>query len=114
MQSDTSVKAKEDIAKGHTGGLEPEGVQAQEEMLMDLTERYQGEESCEKRLLGKKFPSRLCLPGLQRGQLLRRCTGMHTPMVVHEIFNTGFSLTADTMMENTHLPSGRGLWPSGS
>ena len=81
---------------------------------MDLTERYQGEESCEKRLLGKKSPSRLCLPGLQRGQLLRRCASMHTPMVVHEILNTDFSLTADTMMENTHLPSGRGLWPSGS
>ncbi|RRF99232.1 MAG: hypothetical protein DUD39_05365 [Coriobacteriaceae bacterium] len=64
--------------------------------------------------LGKKFPLKLCLSGLQRGQLLRRCTGMHTPMVVHEIFNTGFSLTADTMMENTYLPSGRGLWPSGS
>ena len=80
---------------------------------MDLTERYQGEEPCEERLLGKKFPLKLCLPGLQRDQLLRRCTGMHTPMVVHEILNTDFSLTADTMMENTHLPSGRGLWPSG-
>ena len=39
---------------------------------------------------------------------------MHTPMVVHEILNTGFSLTADTMMENTYLPSGSGLWPSAS
>ena len=48
MQSDTSGKAKEDIAKGHTGGLEPEGMQAQEETLMDLTERYPGEESYEK------------------------------------------------------------------
>jgi hypothetical protein len=56
MQSDRSVKAKEDIAKGHTGGLEPEGMQAQGETLMNLTERYQGEESCEKRLLGKKSP----------------------------------------------------------
>ena len=56
MQSDASVTAREDIAKGHTGGLEPEGMQAQGETLMDLTERYQGEESCEKRLLGKKFP----------------------------------------------------------
>jgi hypothetical protein len=56
MQSDASVTAREDIAKGHTGGLEPEGMQAQGETLMDLTERYQGEESCEERLLGKKSP----------------------------------------------------------
>ena len=56
MQSDASGKAEKDIAKGHTGGLEPEGMQAQGETLMDLTERYPGEESCEKRLLGKKSP----------------------------------------------------------
>ena len=56
MQSDASVKAEKDIAKGHTGGLEPEGMQAQEEMLMDLTERYQGEESCEKKAFGKEVP----------------------------------------------------------
>jgi hypothetical protein len=56
MQSDGSVKAKEDIAKGHTGGLEPEGMQAQGETLMDLTERYQGEESCEKKAFGKEVP----------------------------------------------------------
>jgi hypothetical protein len=62
-----------------------------------------------KKAFGKEVPLKLCLSGLQRDQLLRRCTGMHTPMVVHEILNTGFSLTADTMMENTHLPSGRGL-----
>ena len=56
MQSDGPGKTEKDIAKGHTGGLEPEGMQAQGETLMDLTERYQGEESCEERLLGKKFP----------------------------------------------------------
>ena len=59
MQSDTSVKAEKDIAKGHTGGLEPEGMQAQEEMLMDLTERYQGEESYEKGFWERSPPEAL-------------------------------------------------------
>ena len=56
MQSDGSGKTEKDIAKGHTGGLEPEGMQAQGETLMDLTERYQGEESCEKGFWERSSP----------------------------------------------------------
>ena len=59
MQSDASGKAEEDIAKGHTGGLEPEGMQAQGETLMDLTERYQGEESYEKGFWERSSPEAL-------------------------------------------------------
>jgi hypothetical protein len=81
---------------------------------MDLTERYQGEESCEKRLFGKEVPPQgFACPackGTSCSEGVRACTHR----VLHEILNTGFSLTADTMMENTHLPSGSGLWPSAS
>ena len=59
MQGDASGKTEEDIAKGHTGGLEPEGMQAQGETLMDLTERYQGEESCEKGFWERSSPETL-------------------------------------------------------
>ncbi|MDD6706096.1 MAG: hypothetical protein PUE29_07045 [Olsenella sp.] len=85
------------MAKGHAGGLSRKECESRG-TLLELLDRYPGEEPCERRLLEEKHPCPACgnaacskVHGHAHKWQCTRCSRQ-------------FSFTAGTMMEGTRLP----------
>lgn len=99
------------MSKGHAGGLSKRECEGRG-TLMGLLERYPDEESCERRLLGERFPGGFACPvygGTSCSRVRGRAHKWQCTRCSHQ-----FSVTAGTMMEGTHLPLRKwfvAIWP---